>query len=680
MLDEYDEIEESELPKLNDPKMDELAEEMGDELQKYRDIRRSLEEDIWPECDKGFHAIKEPLPISAVRFVDNGMLGDSTLREAIKVRRNQIIAAVMPPDESWLEMASLDEEDTEDQLRRSKEHNISMHNKADTKGAMEPVVDQLLIRGATAIGWMWKKRCRINRIPRQLEDTITALSVDLAGREPTKKELKDIVTRKTYFDGPIVFPVDLYRLWWDPTVDLQLTDDLPMVYLFFKTAAELKGAKDEFTKEDLYDHDALADVREWSYAEFYKEYPSALTSTQIMGLNPAVDTEERFIPIYLFHRQVRETDDGEIYIDKFFYVARGSADTEWKIIRVQDNPSLDGHRPFFFTVCDRWMNLPYGSGLVEKSLSTYKATNILKNMSLTGHVMNVIPPTSHVGNVAKNGQPPNWMPGRSTEIIWRPGIGLDWIKAHPVNPNNLAMSMSEIRSLREDMVAQTGTSSAAMTTDRNKSTSSGRTATEIRQEAAEGGVTDIILVDKVASDLVQPIAQAIYDCSRQKNAGAGVKYTLRTQTGQLRTGQLSGEELNRERAVEIVGRRGIAGKAQEINNLLEVIDVLTKGNAAQVLPNVGLILHDVIIQLITRLGVVMKDEYKMTPVEITANDPRAQLQMLQAALQTEEGQQLAIEILMKQPEVVEQLQQLVDQARQQGAQMAQKPAQKPTGG
>lgn len=665
---EYEEIEESELPPLTDEKMIELANEMGEEFEVYRKTRQVLENDIWPECDKAFHAIKSETLIPTVRMVDNGMIGDSTLREAVKTRRNQLINAVMPPDESWLEMASLNDEDDEDALSRAKEFNIHLMQQAQMKSTMEPVADQLFIRGATAIGWNWQTRVRIRRMAKPLAKTLEAVSEDLTGEKVTQAQLRQIKQSVPFFDGPRTFPIDLYRLYWDPTVNIDLEPDIPMVYVFFKSLRDLKNAKDPDTKEPVYDHTVLEECQEWSHADFSKEFPSAMISTEIMGINPAVDTEDKFVPIFLFHKQVRETEEGEVYVDKFFYVARTSTKGGWRIIRVQDNPSTEGHKPFFFTVCDRWMSLPYGSGVVEKSLASYKTVNIMKDLTVTGQALNVLPPYSYLTGMTKDGGRPKWMIGAGTEINYRPNIGMDWIKPFPINPNNLVLSMTEIRSIRQDMVAQVGTNSTAMSTDRNKSISKAKTATEIRQESVEGSSTDQVLTDKFATDIVQPTAQAISDFAVQRNPG-GVSFVSRNpQSGQLKNQRLSGDELARPRALEIVGRRGQASKAHEINNLLELLDVLTKGNAAGILPNLAMIMQDILLALVGRFGVPMKPEYRMTPLEITMGNPQAQLEMLKAALQSEEGQQMAIEILMQNPQVQQQIQQALDQARAQGQQ------------
>lgn len=655
MLDDLIEVEESEIPKnLGDDKMIELARTLGQLQEYYQESRQTLENIIWPACDRAFMCIRDEMTcIPSMKFIDNGMLGESDLRDALKSRRNEILSGLIPSDESWLEPVSLEDEDDETALQKTKSLLIDMVNTSRYSQAVKAFVDQLLIRGTSALGMRWERVRAVRRLPKRLLKDAKLIQdgsqeTDDGEGNPIQLGPKATYWRNVY-NGPRAYPIDMYRLFIDPDSELGLDSDPATFYMMFKSAAELKGTKLKNGKH-AYDQDALKDIREWTYAEYYNQRPFACESTKLMGLNPMVEETQKFIPVYLFHKTILTTDDGaDVYVDKFFYLAQSSADGQWRIIRVHDNPSDFGDKPFYIARYDEWLNLPYGTGLAEKSLSAWKGKNLLAAVGLNVHVLTAFPPYSYATNVIKDDNKPKWMPGHGQQIVMRAGVGLDWIKPFPIEPNNAMFDMQAQRYQSEKILAQTATTQVSQTSNPTKSMSSRRTAQEIKQEATEGAVSSDQDVSMIQADVIQPSIQSMYNLCRQ-NYDSDTAFMSTSPDGKPIVDRITVEELNRDRTIKIVGRRGLANKANEISNLMDALKILANPGASQVIANLSIILQDVLFKLLGRFGVEMKDEYRVPPEMLAARTPQAQQAALQGALQDPSKRQEIGQMLLNSPE------------------------------
>lgn len=670
MLADYIEVEETMVPKkLTDEKVNKWATELGEDFDYYYKASQVLREEIWPACDKAFHCIRDLDAIPTMKLIDDGMLGESDVRVAIKSARDALIMTLMPPNEAWLEPASQDEDDTEDILQKVKDFCIDQNQVAKTRESMSIFSEQLLGRGTSAVGVLYNRKYAKQRISKKLADTMHGIAeaqAELSGTEaPSRREFTKITKLKKVAEGPKTYPVDMHRLFLDPTADLSVDSDVSVIYVMFKSLTELKGAKDEETGEPLYDHKALEDVDEVSYSEYYKQYPGGLETTNLLGLNPECEENATFVPVYMFHRQMREFEDGSLFVDKFFYAARSSAGTgTWRIIRIQDNPSEFGDKPFYIAACDRWLNTAYGVGLIEKSLSALRAKDLLAALSLNAHVYNTMPPVAYFQGIFKHDKP-SFMPNHWQPIVNRAGIGLDFFKPFPVNPNGIIQNAQDQRLLAEKIVAQTGSSGAMAFADPNKSLSKSKTATEVRQQTTDSIVAQQALVERISDDVLQPLVQTIYNLARQ-HFTSGADYIKRGSNGERTAEKLDFDDIDRDRSIMIVGRRGLDDKAHELANLMEAMKVMGNGQFFETMPTARIMFIDLVIKILSKFGFPMKEEYKMDPAEIIARDPKVAMQMLAEILQTPEGKQVALQILQNDPEVQQGLQDIVSAAAQAG--------------
>jgi hypothetical protein len=211
--------------------------------------------------------------------------------------------------------------------------------------------------------------------------------------------------------------------------------------------------------------------------------------------------------------------------------------------------------------------------------------------------------------------------------------------------------------------AEMGTTGVGAVNDPTKSVSQDKTATQVRQETVNAMSGRENQVEKFTLSSLRPLAQAFYNLSRQHLSGS-ISYSKRMPNGDMQGDSIKASQLDKERRIEIIGRRGLANKAHEIANLKDALEILSSGNAAEILPNLAPILQEILMKLLSRLGVMLTPEMKMSPMELATMDPRAQMQMLQAALSSPEGQQVLLELVSQDPQLQQALLQLAQQINQ----------------
>lgn len=674
MLNEYTEVEESKLPSLTAAVMQDYGAELGKEFDRFDKARRILAEEIWPACDEALMAIRADMPfIPTMKMIDNGMLGEPDVRNAIKAARDNLMQACLPTDESWLEPASMNEEDSEGDQELVKEFMISKTRDADLRDTCQIVFDQLFTRGITALGVRWETLNEVHYVDRALVKAVRQIQED-AGLtdeegEPVIPSTGKVKAWKSVFDAPITYPINMYHLWLDPTTDLGGKDrEQSFIQLVFKTKKDLKGSRSKDGK-NLYDHEVLEEVIEWTYQQYYAQHPKECQTTKLMGVDPSVENDAKMIPVYIFYRQIRQFEiDESTYVDRFFYVARsGSGTNEWKIIRIQDNPYKDGCKPFYVMALDPYLDNPYGVSLAEKALSSLKAKNIIEAISLNARVLQLFPPSYYAGGVLKDDRKPKLIPAGMQEIHNRAGIGMDWIKPFPnVMPQNVEIGMQTARYYGMKIYSATGQQAPQLMSDPASSMEKNTTATEVRQETMEKHSSTQVVVDRVNDKLMFPVTNCIYKLSQQ-NYTEEQKFITKDQLGTPTAKKISPEVLGRDRQITIVGRRGLANKAHATQNAMEALKILSNPQAGQVIQNLPLMLQDILFKIMAGLGIQIKKEYRATPEEIFAKEPAVMIAAIQNALQNPEMRQQIAEALMQSPEG----QQFINEVHQQGVQTGQ---------
>lgn len=645
MLETYF-VEESDIPSFTDKKMLDFASDLRQEMYYYKEATSELRDVIWPACDKAYMCFRDLPAGKMMKWVDNGVLGETDIRDAVNGMTENLLLAMMPPDEIWLTAVSRGQ-DQPSIIEAVRDYMADLHHKCGTRSQYGKHLTQMMVRGTSHIGCHWEHRVAVRRIG-QTQAARRKMKKLFREGGVAPEELKTIDRQRRFvevYNGPVVYPIDTYRVFLDPTSELGLEACIPSIRLVFKTPEDLENAVDPYTRAPLYDQNALKDLVPFTPAEIYADDPRMFESSRYMGLTPERDlTDGKLIPVYIFHRLERRWED-LCFVDRFIYLARSKSKEGWRIIRMQENPNDYGDKPFFTDTFSDWLNVPYGTGAVEKSLPAWKAKCIIAALSLNAQVASVFPAFSYVSGVLKDDRAPQLGPGQGNLITFRAGVGLNWFAPIPTPKEGAVMSIQDQQLLGAKILSQTGATGSTLFTDPTKTVPQEKTATQVKQETFNASTGRENQVEKFTISSLQPLAQAVYNLSRQEAVGQ-VHYTKRTPTGGVTNGQIAASQLDRDRDIIIVGRKGALDKAQDVTNLTEALKAMMASNAAQLLPNFLPILQDMLLKLAIKFGIDVTPEMKLSPEELAAMDPKVQMQALQLALQSPEGQQMALQMLM----------------------------------
>lgn len=637
-------VEESELPKFTDKKMVELARHFEEEWNFFKDARQDLSEIIWPACDKAYMCFRELVANKHMAWVDNGALGETDIRDAISGMLENLLLDMMPPDESWLEVVSDNEED-QALLDKIKQQQTYLHHEAKTRHQYGQHLLQLMVRGTSFIGVHWEQLYKVTRMGNVATRRTLQRMVKQSDARDENGDPINVHRMRQYelkYNGPVIYPIDNYRVWLDPTAQLAPECDIASIRLVYKTPGDLKDAVDE-RGNPVYDQKALEEVQPYTPQEIYNEDKTPFESIRNMGITVERNiTDSYIVPVYIFHRQVMNYD-GMKFVDRFFYVAR-SKQGGWRIIRSHENPSDYGDKPFYMDTYSDWLNVPYGTGAVEKSLSTLKAKNIISALSLNAQVATVFPAMTYLTGIIKDDRRPMFGPGALNAATFRLGVGLDFIKPMPVPEQGAILSIQDQQLLGQKILSQTGATGSTLFTDPTKTLAHDKTATQVRQETTNAVSGRSNQIEKFTLGSLQPMCQTVYNLSRQNLKGK-VKYIGRDMTGKPTPGNLKGSELNEDRRVLVMGRRALANKAHEMANLQEALKIAGSGNLSQMLPTLPILVQELFFKIMGRLGIMITPEMKTDPTELVAQNPEVALQTFMKVLHTPEGLQAAAHVL-----------------------------------
>lgn len=646
----------SELPKFGDEKMLKFAARLMNEHKAFKDARSTLETQIWPDCIRAFMCLRD---IPKYEWVDDGPLGSTIIWEFVNKMVDSLVLAMMPPDEVWLTPVSNNEEDQAilDKIQAQQSH---LHELAGTRQGYSKHLTQLHVLGTSAISVRWDSRYALKRLgTRQSRRVMQSMHKSQTGEDIDLGQIR--VPYKIY-DAPVVQPINMYDLLLDPTSDLNQDPSNSCIWTVYKTPDDLKFAIDDQGKK-VYSN--LDGIQPYSPEEIYKRDPWRYLAMRNMGLNPMGQTNSgELVPVHIFHKLLRYDKEADLRLaDCFIYVAESKAGEGHQIIRIQENPSDYGDRPFYVDTMHEWLTNAYGIGVVEKALPDYHRLNVLSALRLNAQVAQVFPAMAYIGGIMRDGKKPQLGPQAMNEITWRMGVGLDFIKPM-IPPNDGVLMALQAEKWHGSLIeAEMGTTGVGAVNDPTKSVSQDKTATQVRQETVNAMSGRENQVEKFTLSSLRPLAQAFYNLSRQHLSGS-ISYSKRMPNGDMQGDSIKASQLDKERRIEIIGRRGLANKAHEIANLKDALEILSSGNAAEILPNLAPILQEILMKLLSRLGVMLTPEMKMSPMELATMDPRAQMQMLQAALSSPEGQQVLLELVSQDPQLQQALLQLAQQINQ----------------
>lgn len=635
MFEQYD-YDHSDIPALNSDVMKRLARALYDEFKYYKESRADLENQIWPACDEAYMCIRSLPENEGMDWVMKDWdLGETDIWDGVNFLADSLSLALMPRDESWLEVVSSNGED-QAALNDIRDYLAALHRKSGTRREYSKHLKQVLIRGTGGITWTWKKKHSLKRLGpagtlrKMAKDITQAPTVADAGildEKDVHKVLKTAREKSLKYDGPVIRPIDMYDLFLDPNADLQNDDDVATIVRLFISVDDLKAARDS---DGIEKYENLDGLEPHTIAEIHGMDSYRYNSIQALGINPIVTNQSStaFVPVLVFNKMVRRFED-HMWVDCNFYLAISKNKDDFRLIRVEENPANSGAKSLFIDTYHDWISgSAYGIGAVEKSLSAFNQKCVVAALTIQAQMASVFPAYSIIAGMLLNEARLKLAPGSLNTINMKPSIGTNFIAPLPVPQQGQQLGMQAMQFLSQQITGQMG-AYGSLLTDPTKTVVHGKTATQINTETTSGGVIRDNFLEKVSTNTLEPLCQAIYDAARQW-AEDGTIYFEKLGGGSSSMGQLDKVALDAERRILFTGMHGLQNKAKEIEETREVLDIISR-TPPGVLPNLGGLMQESVFRLLGILGVKNLEQYRIPAPQLALQDPATQ-QMLQSAV------------------------------------------------
>ena len=599
----------------------------------YHWARRPLE-DVWRQCDDAYLCYRELPENEGMVWADKSDFGPTDIFDNVNTLATRLSLAMMPKDESWLTVVSRQQDDPE-VIQAIQDQQIWMHRKARTRRAFARHLKQLIVRGTSGLIWNWQDVTRWKTLTTPESKKKIRAFLKASGADPSMMRLiGQAKIPETIFSGPQIYVADVYDIFLDPQCDL-FNDRHPTTILqTFRRLSDLVAEEDSDGKP-VYDRDILANIKPFMAEDIYvKDTIGAqrLRSLNTMGIfpqNQAFRTVE-LVPVFICHVPYFQ-HEGEEFYDTYFHIAQSSDGNSVHMIRVEDNPSTDGHRFVIVdTMVDWFTNTAYGISPTEKTISKYRQKCVLEAIELNAALTTQFPAYNVLSGVVRDDSSISFAPGAVNEIAFN-ALGLDFIKPMPVPAQGAQLGLQNLRWWGQ-AIAESFGAQGMYNDDPTRTVSTRETATSVNVKASSGNLAIDELAEKFG-DSLQDLCQGVFDMSRQMLEGDGenIEYGAKSGPGQMQLRRLRLDEFKQPRDIEVMGLHGIINKAQEVQELKDSLQVVLQG--APALPNAAVIAQSLVFQLLTKLNVKVPDEARMTPEQIAAGDPKVQQMALMQVLQ-----------------------------------------------
>lgn len=599
--------------------------ELVDRLNYYNEASIDLRQNVWPQAMKAYLCRRELPEFESMELIDSSPYGESDIWEGINFLTDAIMNAQMPRDQSYLELLSYEAED-QGLLNDIRDLLMSIHRQADTRSQYAKHVKQTLIYGTSALWFRWQKLERLVR--KGLLETVEMLRSQNPNADI--EQLTALARKARFpevkFNGPVIAPLDMYDVWIDPTCDMSRQHSYPLIVRYYMTPEEMKSAVDENGEKKYSNLDGLQGQ---TLGQIYAGQEERLDLMMEMGITPLanVNNKVQLVPVYCFHAPVQKFNgDSRTFVDTFFYVAQSATKEGWRIVRVEDSPYVNGSRGIYVDTYVDMINGGYGIGAIEKSLNAWHYKNLMSAIGLQQGVLAVAPMYSVITDALPEGGKVKLGPGAVTQT--RGKYGHEFIAPIPVPFEKMQAGMNSEQWYGQKILSQMQ-AYGAINQDPTKTYKDEKTATQINVESTSGSVVRDNFLEKMVLRSLEPLMQDVYDSAREHLAAEEFVNFERTVDGASSIGKVPSQELNRKRKVQVTGYHGLVNRANEMKEMQEALQVLTTGNALQVLPQLLPVLQELILKILGRLGVKNIDKYKQDPVTMLLNDPNIAQKVMQ---------------------------------------------------
>lgn len=620
----------SDLPNLASEKADLLAKQLYEEW-RYRDFaRQELSENIWKACDDAFQCKRRLPKNKGMNWADKSDFGDTDIRDGVLFLANAMVLALMPPDDSWLELYSFK---SADQWRKNKmrDYQQHLHRKADTRGNYELHVTQSLVRGVSAISWEWRRVERLRRLGYTEAQVKAQFLSEMLGL-PVDAQLLRQKERQPYvvYNGPVIQTLDMYDVYPDPTARIG-SNDMPVAIMTYRTVEELKESVDEKGNR-LYGN--LKDLKGTSLSTIFHHQNQRYRSLQTLGINPLgyAGTDREYVPVLVFHRQLQTLDNSkDQWVDTFFEVALTGDFSGCRLIRAYENPSDYGSPCVFFdTYSDFIAATPYQTGVVEKALPAWQAKNVISALTLQADLTRVFPAVGIMADVLQNPKRVDIAPG-GVNLLKRTNAGLKFV-APVLSSTGAQDGMQAQQFYGQKILGSMGAYGAIMQSP-DRSITRAKTATQINTETTSGSIGRDNLLQKFALRSLEPLAQAILYASIQYNPEGIVEFE-RVVDGEIIGDTLDQSELDMDWKVVVTGQKAKINKAQAMQELQQAFQYATTANPMMMQMNPALVplSNKILMTILAQLGIKDLDRFEQDPMQLLLKHPAIGQQIREALM------------------------------------------------
>lgn len=635
----------SALPPLNSEVMQRFAKYIvQSKLNPWAEARSGLERQ-WAENDKGY-LCKQSLPLmDTMPFIDQSPYGGNQIFEGVNNLTMRLSLQMMPPNGAWLTPVPRNPEPG--QITKAvRSQQIWTHQKARTRRSYSKHLKQLVVRGTSHLLLKWVQEYIYKTISTRVGRRRLKTLMKQTGEDPAViRAVNKVREEQISFNGPVLRVVDSFDVYFDSECDVVNDRKIAYVLQTFRRPSDLLAEKDEYGEpmyENLdFDSDKgivpfkAIDIYSGRVGGTYVQGWKRLQSLNNMGTYPQQDSNNStpLVPVYIYHSMYTKFEGLEFY-DTYFHVAISSRGNEARVIKVEENPSVDGHRHLVTdTYIDYFTNTAYGISGVEKLLSAWGQNNFLSALWMNAAASSEFPAQLIASGVLK-GNTINLGPGGLTEVA-AAAIGMDIIK--PIMKLDRASELGlENRNFLDRKIGEAFENAGAYKDNAAQMRSTRETATSVNYRATNQGLA----VDETATkfnDTLQEVCQWVYDMEQQTAIadqnleGQDVIRYGQIQGNDILAGELMFDEWKRPRDIEIMGTQGEANKEQNKAEKREFLDVVAR--AAPVLKNAPVLVQEIIKDLSTDYNIEIDEKAWMTPEELAAADPQVQMMALQQGLQ-----------------------------------------------
>jgi hypothetical protein len=580
-----------------------------------------------------------------MKWVDNTDQGETDIWEAVNDRAKSLVNNLMPRTEQWMDILSGSDED-QSVVSDVKDYLASLYRTADARGVFERHFKQVLLYGSSGLRYHWERRYRQQTFgPAETLRVLDHHGIPLAPGEDIEKTHKQYSFPVMDFNGPVFNVVDMHDLYIDPAADLNSQQTLSTIVRTYWTVEDLRRAVNENGEPRFENTDGLMPMT-IEQINGYDVADRMMINLQL-GINNLAtrNNTQKYVPVYVFHKQLRDFDCvDETYVDTYFYVANSGSEHNLKLLAVETNPSMAGHRSVFIDTYEDWIDGGYGIGAVEKSLSDYRKKNVMSALHLNAAVASVFSGYSVIAGVLQDDRKAQFYPG-GINTINKTSVGLEYIAPLPTPKDGVMLGAQAQEWYAQKIAVQIGAQGAQLNSP-TKTPQQSKTATQINTEATQGSVADTCLIERVEIRTLEPSLQAVYDDARQYATDDIIEFE-QAKNGTLSMGTLERAVLNAARKVVVTGYHASMNRQAEVEERREAMNVLTTGNAMQLLPNGVAILQKLVLSVLGRLNVPGLDQLEQDPVQLVMQDPRVQQELNQ--LTTQKAQAMFLQLTGQAP-------------------------------